>query len=465
MFAKARTKIDEMSREKIMIFMKRLWLATLVTAFFGPLLALDAYPGIFAFKILFCLHLALFCFFLAFRKMTLEINREIKPFYVFFLVWLAWAVFSLLWAGNFPDGLRNLWYLFSGLSLIGFTVFYMHKEEDLKAPLYILVAILLIIMGVGIWEYKTGLHLKTAGLIPDAGSISKAPRGVFKNQNDMATYLALYLPFLFISAKYLLIRLKTLLPGLGLLACAGTGIFLIINSGSRANLVAVALSLVAAVIIYLIQGKWKAFRNVLVMAAALAVLYPVLASTHPALAYQLKRQFRIARHHLVSLEHVAGENSARMILSRNAFQELHKHSLLGVGAGNAEEHMKVYRTETFQILAMHNWWLEILVNYGIFIFVLYVVFTGRLLVQLYPVAVRAGPGVLKVVAESALVGLAGFPIAAVSSSSLAYSRVMWIFFGFALCAINLYCSSNNAIQTTEEGENLESPVPVQSLSE
>jgi teichuronic acid biosynthesis protein TuaE len=464
LFAKARTKIDEMSREKIMIFLKRLWLVTLVTAFFGPLLALDAYPGIFAFKILFCLHLALFCFFLAFRKITLEINREIWPNFVFFLVWLAWAVFSLLWAGNIPNGLRNLWYLFSGLSLIGFTVFYMRKEEDLKAPLFILVAILLIIMGVGIWEYKTGLHLKTAGLIPDAGAISKTPRGVFKNQNDMATYLALYLPFLFISAKYLSVRLKTLLPALGLLACAGTGIFLLINTGSRGNLVALALSLVAAVIIYLIQGKWKAFRNVLAMVTALVVLYLVLANTHPALHYQLKRQFRIARHHLVSLEHVAGENSARMILSRNALQELHKHSLLGVGAGNAEEHMKAYRTETFQILALHNWWLEILVNYGIFIFVLYVVFTGRLLVQLYLVAVRAGPGVLKVVAESALVGLAGFPVAAVSSSSLAYSRVMWIFFGFALCAINLYCSSN-AVQATEEGEKLESPVPVQSLPE
>jgi len=153
-----------------------------------------------------------------------------------------------------------------------------------------------------------------------------------------------------------------------------------------------------------------------------------------------------------------------MILSRNAFQELHKHSLLGVGAGNAEEHMKAYRTETFQILALHNWWLEILVNYGIFIFVLYIVFIFRLLFQLYLVAVRAGPGVLKVVAESALVGLAGFPIAAVSSSSLVYSRVMWIFFGFALCAVNLYWSSN-AIQSTEEGEKLESSVPVQSLPE
>ena len=277
----------------------------------------------------------------------------------------------------------------------------------------------------------------------------------------MATYLALYLPFLFIAAKYLMVRLKTLLPALGLLACAGTGIFLLINSGSRGNLVALALSLVAANHL-LAPGKWKAFRNVLAMVTALVVLYFVLANTQPALHYQLKRQYRIARHHLVSLEHVGREDSARMILSRNAFQELHKHSLLGVGAGNAEEHMKAYRTETFQILALHNWWLEILVNYGIFIFVLYIVFIFRLLFQLYLVAVRAGPGVLKVVAESALVGLAGFPIAAVSSSSLVYSRVMWIFFGFALCAVNLYWSSN-AIQSTEEGEKLESSVPVQSF--
>jgi len=459
---KVRAKVDEVSCEKIMIFMKALWLATLVTAFFGPLLALNACPGIFAFKILLSLHLALFGFFLAFRKMDLALNRETKPYFVFFLVWLVWALFSLAWAGNIPDGLRNLWYLFSGLCLIGFTTFYIRKEKDLIASFFILAAILLIIMGVGIWEYKTGLHLKTAGLIQNAGVISKTPRGVFKNQNDMATYLALYLPFLYISARYLAARLKTLIPALVLAACAGTGIFLIINTGSRGNLVAVALSLLTAVIIYLIQGKGKAFRNVLVVATAAAVLYFALASTHPALHYQLKRQFRIARHHLVSLEHAGGEYSARMILINNALLELNKHSLMGVGAGNAEEHMKEYRTETFQILALHNWWLEILVNYGIFIFVLYVAFIGKLLVQLFLLTIRAGPGVIRMVAEGALVGLAGFPIAAVSSSSLAYSRVMWIFFGMALCALNLY-NCSKTMHETEEGEKFESSVPVQPL--
>ncbi|OPZ74593.1 MAG: Teichuronic acid biosynthesis protein TuaE [Firmicutes bacterium ADurb.Bin456] len=461
MFRKVRAKVNKMSRDRIMMFMQGLWLATVVSAFFGPLLALNTCPGIFAFKILFCLHLALFGFFLALRKIELTLNRETKPYFVFFLVWLAWALFSLSWADNVPDGLRNLWYLFSGLCLIGFTAFYIRQEKDLIAFFCILAAILLIIIGVGIWEYKTGLHLKTAGLVNGTVVISKTPRGVFKNQNDMATYLALYLPFLYISARYLAARLKTLLPALGLTACTGTGIFLIINTGSRGNLVAVALGLLAAVIIYLIRGKGKALKNVLVAATAATVLYFALASTHPALHYQLKRQFRIARHHLVSLEHAGGEHSARMILINNALLELNRHSLMGVGAGNAEEHMKEYRTETFQILALHNWWLEILVNYGIFIFVLYVAFTGKLLVQLFLLTIRAGPGVIRMVAESSLVGLVGFPIAAVSSSSLAYSRVMWIFFGMALCALNLH--NCKTMHETEEGEKLESSVPVQPL--
>lgn len=439
MFAKASVKRSEGDQnDKIMKFMKWLWLATLVTAFFGPLLAANAHPGIFAFKILFFLHLLLFCFFLTIRKLNFNTSPQMKPYFIFFLVWLSWALLSLLWADNIQDGFQNLWYLFSGLCLIGFSIFYFRAEKDLKILLYTLVAIFIIIISVGIWEHQTGLHLKTAGFIFEAGVISKIPRGVFKNPNDLATYLALYLPFLIISAKYLLGRFKTALPALGLLACAGTGFFLIVNAGSRANLIAVALILLATVIVYLIQGKWRAFRNVLALITALAVLGLVLTSIYPRLDYQIKRQYRIARHHLLSLEHAGGENSARMILMKNALVELNQHSLMGVGPGNAEEHLKKYQTDTFLLLALHNWWLEILVNYGIFVFVLYIAFFCKLLVQLYVVATRAGPGVPKILAESALVALVGFPVAAVSSSSLVYSRVMWIFFGIALCAVNLY---------------------------
>ena len=88
LFAKASVKRSEGDQnDKIMKFMKWLWLATLVTAFFGPLLAANAHPGIFAFKILFFLHLLLFCFFLTIRKLNFNTSPQMKPYFIFFLVW------------------------------------------------------------------------------------------------------------------------------------------------------------------------------------------------------------------------------------------------------------------------------------------------------------------------------------------------------------------------------------------
>lgn len=413
--------------------LKWLWLATLVTAFFGPLLAFSAWPGIFAYKILFTLHLLLFSFFVVAKKVKISLSPPVKRYFIFFILWFGWAVLSLLWCDNRMDGLSNIYYLFTGLCLIGFTTVYL-KENDVKLLLFIFIAVYTVVLAVGFWESATGWHLVTAG---DIG-YSKVPRGIFKNPNDLATYLVLYLPLLYVTARHCLGRVLTAPLAVILVALMGIGVFLVVNTGSRANMLALALAAAAAVVIYLAQGRLKALRNMLAVILILFFICIGAAAVNPKINYWCGRQYRIAKHHLVSLEYVGGESSARMILFKNSLYELNSHSLMGVGAGNAEEHMKKYRTDDFLLLALHNWWLEILINYGVFIFILYLAFYFKLLFDLLKVAVRAGPGPVKLLAESSFITLMAFSIAAVSSSSLMYARFMWIVFGIALCSVHLY---------------------------
>src|SRR5690606_27985022 len=53
---------------------------------------------------------------------------------------------------------------------------------------------------------------------------------------------------------------------------------------------------------------------------------------------------------------------------------LRESHFMGVGAGNVEARMEAYRELLDNKVNIHNWWAEILVNFGVIVFALYVVF-------------------------------------------------------------------------------------------
>ncbi len=79
----------------------------------------------------------------------------------------------------------------------------------------------------------------------------------------------------------------------------------------------------------------------------------------------------------------------------------------GVGIGNVEYWMENFRVyETFGILNVHNWWVEILVNFGIFIFVRYVLFYSSLVRSIYRIyRFKVNTFREKIVCESLLLSL------------------------------------------------------------
>jgi len=90
------------------------------------------------------------------------------------------------------------------------------------------------------------------------------------------------------------------------------------------------------------------------------------------------------------------------------------------------------------ILNPHNWWLEILINYGILIFFGYVAMYLRVLSQLWRAWHMSKSRSEKMITEALLIAIIGFPIASTSPSSIMAFHPQWLLFAFVFAFISYY---------------------------
>jgi teichuronic acid biosynthesis protein TuaE len=140
-----------------------------------------------------------------------------------------------------------------------------------------------------------------------------------------------------------------------------------------------------------------------------------------------------------SMDSGFGSVGIRLNLVRNCLVFLGHSFGFGVGAGNAEYYMQNFSVyDTQGITNPHNWWGEILTDYGLFIFVGYVLIYMSILYNLWRMRTKLSDGQEKMICEALLVGLVIFFFASMSSSSIMAFTPQWLFFAFALGFLN-YC--------------------------
>ena len=119
--------------------------------------------------------------------------------------------------------------------------------------------------------------------------------------------------------------------------------------------------------------------------------------------------------------------SLRISIVQNGVSLLYSTAGFDVGAGNAEYYM---------VTSPHNWWLEILINYGIFIFIGYAIFYISIIRNLWKLYHEKQTKGEKMICEPLLVSLVGFFFASISSSSIMAFKPQWLLFAFALSFLN-----------------------------
>jgi len=354
---------------------------------------------------------------------------KVKPYLQFLGLWLLYAVLSLAWAADKADAIRHIIFLFMAVSSIFFVVYYFSNGRDLKGFYYLWLATFGGLLLLGLWEHLTGHHLSVAGFYGETRTrLMFMPTGVFGGPNEYATYLALSIPFVLTLIRY---RKSIFTRSVGLAALLAS-LYLLVATCSRVNYLAVILE-IAFLFIFLfgLRMKFKAAILGGLLILALVIALPELTQ-------------RIAGTISEEIESITspgaltyGSTGVRINLIKNSLIFLGRTAGFGVGAGNAEYWMgnfSIYQTRG--ITNPHNWWDEILVNYGIFIFAGYILFYLGLVIQLYGIHRHLRDMTEKMICEALLVSLVGFFLASISSSSIMALRFQWFLFAFALAFLN-----------------------------
>ena len=358
---------------------------------------------------------------------------RVKLYLQFLVFWLAYAFLSITWAAAKGDALRNIIFLFMGISIIFFLVYYFRDLDELKRLYWLWLLIVAAIIPVGIWEVTTGNHLHVSGLFEEVRPRFRfAPSAVFRNQNDFAGYIALSLPMVLAWIRYCP---KLIGRALGVLVLiAGLGLLLL--TFSRSCYLAVFTGILFWFLFLLrLKNKFKALVLTVFVCVLIVAAFPV----------QTRDIFEKVKIQANSLTPIVLQNEdigtlyVRQNLIKNALYFTAKSAGFGVGAGNVEYYMensKIYPVA--EKTNVHNWWVEILANYGVFIFAGYLILYISLFWNLWKVYKRVSNRTERMICEALLVGLVSFFMASISSSSIIAFRPQWMFIGFALAFLN-YC--------------------------
>ena len=392
-----------------------------MAALLGASAAVPGFGQLFAFRVLIVAAIvAGLVWALASRRLVLDAPRA--PV-LLFVAWFAWLTVTLLWAPDKVEGLRYLGLILLEITLMIATAAAGTSRRWLRGLMITLAIAYGLSLLVAAAEILVGWHLSSS--VGSHGGKAHVATGFLYNPNDLATLIAIAWPFA------LLALLLAPRHGQRLLAAAALGLSLwvLLDSGSRASLIAIGIATLALPFL-VVRRRWVRRRGLLVGATvALLALFAFLAFNPTDVP--VLRQFR-----LVNLteqtDYGTGSGSTRLALIRSGGEVGARYAFLGVGPGNAGLLVKQQPDAPEDVSALHNWWWEIFVNGGLPALVLY----GMLYVALVTIALRvsrfARDPFLQRLAAAVFLAMLGYTIGCLGPSTVVTFAPMWILFGLAL---------------------------------
>lgn len=348
-----------------------------------------------------------------------------------YLFWWVWALCSVLWAMSIGAWLQAMVLLTLGISSI-LGIFLWTRDYLQWRTLIKAVWVMMTFLSIwGLFEITTNIYL-----LADLGKLDKystfltqpwtrIPITYLANQNDYATILLASLPINLILMNTTKNSLKKLLT----LVCMLLSTFLIFQSGSRMSL----LMALAFYGIYVLLGvRWDFTRKqvlttgsiILTLATLAFAFVPPIRGMVTDLIYILPRP-------------VISGDVGRMNMWRNGLMYLGKTFGLGVGAGNIEVWMEIFGPlPTNNIFNIHNWWLEILVGYGAFIFIAYVLGYALMIYRLFNLKKFVNRMHQKIM-NAFISFLLVFIGASITSANNMLIEWHWVFFGLIIAYIGI----------------------------
>ncbi|MEQ9285439.1 MAG: O-antigen ligase family protein [Cyclobacteriaceae bacterium] len=419
-------------RIKTAVFNHYLLFLAIISAFFGSALLSFAVGPIHLFPYRLLLLVLWIVFLYQTKGIVLLSSIRVKNSLSFMIFWFLYAFLTITWSIEKDVAIKHVIFLFINISLIFFIVYYLTNINDLIKVYYIWLMVFVLLIPLGVWEIITGNHLSVSGLNEvDKGKefYKFAPTTVFRNQNDYATLLTLSFPMLLVGIRYF----KKWLNKALLIIILGFGLVMLLFTTSRSNYI--ALGLMVTFWLMFCMGK----KQKMIFLSIVIFLGLILVSVFTE---EMTESVTNMVSDMDALLTLGSDEDTGMEVRQNLIKNCVFFSLdtfgFGVGAGNVEYWMensrKYFVGETRNV---HNWFFENLANYGFVIFVGYLLTYMSIVLKLWSFWRKSDLSLKeRIICEWILVGMVGFSIASVSSSSLIAFRPQWMFFGLALAFIN-----------------------------
>jgi len=402
-----------------------------IAAVMGPSLALPQAPSVFLFRILIVvLGIAVMGHLLMGGRIVY--SRAIGIPAALLGALLVWSVISITWADDRGAAVR--WTLFL-IMMVGIVLAMPLVFTTRRRVIRLMIALgwlFVLVTGVAFLQV-IGIHVPVSHSTSQVTTgVSSVAISVFGDQNNFATYLTLALPYMVCLAVVYSDLRRRVIGIAGTLGALGAMLF----TGSRANLLAAAL-VFAALLLFLatdLRTRRALIGVIVIVAVAVAFVVPSLLGfgvVRLPKSTATKFNFNILQQEVAS---GSGSGAVRTNLLNDGLDFIGQTGGFGLGAGNAESHVKQLPNPP-PVPNLHDWWLEVAVDLGVVGLALYVAFYLNIFTRQLRAARRSTDPLVRYLSLAGAISLVGLVVSSLDPSSMISFAPMWVVFGLGLVAL------------------------------
>lgn len=315
------------------------------------------------------------------------------------LLFFIYSLLHIFCSKDFVLAIKNQIYILCGISIF-YTFKILLKKNNIHI-LRLLKKIFIFIIVIGVLEI---FHIIRWYSSPYTIDLS-VPSGFYGNTNNYATVLIIIFPFIFFmknSIKKFFILLLM--------------IFILKKCDSRANEIALIIEIfIFIVLVFYKSGLYKKIFLFIIGIVSICLLKNKIVD-----------KFHLFYELVNATESRADSIGLRKMLILNLLFELKKIKvfLFGVGGGNAAI---IHKMKTGELMSSHSFFLDLLVEYGIFMFSLLVIYYINLILKNLKSYIKKN----NYINGSLFISLIGFAIGLNSMSGVIYFFPFWCLLGMA----------------------------------
>lgn len=346
------------------------------------------------------------------KKTNMNINnKSVKWCIVFFIVWSIWSVISIYKSLDIKMYLIMNFYICIGTVNILFFIKYIDLEKH-KVNIFNIIIISVFINCL----YYIFLYF----------IMKKDVGGLYYNPNDLATILTLAIPIII----YMIFYEKKIIDKIIYGIILSVYIFTFANIMSRGCVLGVVFAVISMTILVIVKNRKKLLHNKKVIILLIVIsLVSIIIGRYVWIHY-------VGKIDLSPIENAKTSNEVRVNLIYNGIHFLRSNCnwLLGIGAGNNIYYLQNYSVyTTHEIYNFHNFWMDLIVEYGALIFIGFIVTYLTICKELYK---KSENNFFKNINTVFLFFLLSFMVSSISSSSIITREWLWLTFAIIISYIN-----------------------------